>query len=45
MHDSLSFSVTAALLRHGGQAFAAREAFAALSASNKSRLLTFLLTL
>lgn len=45
MHDALSFNVTDAIQRHGGQAATARANYNALSALNKSRLLAFLRSL
>jgi CxxC motif-containing protein (DUF1111 family) len=45
MHDSLSFSLNDAIQRHGNQGSAARAAFNALSSSNRSRVLEFLLSL
>jgi CxxC motif-containing protein (DUF1111 family) len=45
MHDGLSFNLTDAILRHGNQGQAARDAFRALNARNKNKLLTFLLSL
>lgn len=45
MHDASSFSLTDAINRHGGQATAARNAFNALSTTNRNRLIAFLLSL
>jgi CxxC motif-containing protein (DUF1111 family) len=45
MHDSLSFNLTDAIRRHGNQAASARDAFSALSATNKRSLIEFLLSL
>lgn len=45
MHDSLSFNLTDAIQRHGNQASSSRDAFNALSTTNKNRLLEFLLSL
>jgi CxxC motif-containing protein (DUF1111 family) len=45
MHDALSFNVTDAINRHGNQGAAARNAFNALSTTNKTNLLAFLLSL
>jgi CxxC motif-containing protein (DUF1111 family) len=45
MHDSLSFSLTDAIQRHGGQAATARANFNSLSNGNRNRVLSFLLSL
>ena len=45
MHDSLSFSLNEAIPRHGNQAASTRNAFNALSTTNKNRLFEFLLSL
>jgi CxxC motif-containing protein (DUF1111 family) len=45
MHDSLSFSLTDAIQRHGNQGSAARANFNALSTTNKNRIFEFLLSL
>jgi CxxC motif-containing protein (DUF1111 family) len=45
MHDSLSFSLNEAIQRHGNQAASTRDAFNALSTTNKNRLFEFLLSL
>ena len=45
MHDSLSFTLTDAIQRHRNQAESTRDAFNALSTSNKNKLLEFLLSL
>ena len=42
MHDGLSFTLNDAIQRHGGQATAARNAFNALTSSQKSQLIAFL---
>ena len=42
MHDGLSFTLNEAILRHAGQATAARNNFNALSTTNKNRLIAFL---
>ena len=41
----LSFSLDDAIQRHGNQAASARDAFNALSTTNKNRLFEFLLSL
>jgi len=41
-HDGRSINLREVILRHGGEAIAAREAFASLSSSNQSRILEFL---
>jgi hypothetical protein len=41
-HDGRSMTLTAVILRHGGEAQAQRDAFAALGASDMSSLLAFL---
>ena len=45
MHDALTFNLTDAINRHGNQGAAARNAFNALSTTNRNRLLAFLLSL
>jgi CxxC motif-containing protein (DUF1111 family) len=45
MHDALSFNLTDAIRRHGNQARPARDAFNALRASDRSKLIAFLLSL
>jgi CxxC motif-containing protein (DUF1111 family) len=45
MHDGLSFDLASAILRHQNQARPARDAFRALTARNRQRLLKFLLSL
>ena len=45
MHDSLSFSLTDAIQRHGNQAAAARANFNGLSSTNRNRVIEFLLSL
>ena len=45
MHDGLTFSVEDAIARHGGQAATARSNFNAQSATNKKRLIAFLMSL
>jgi CxxC motif-containing protein (DUF1111 family) len=45
MHDFLSQSIEDAIDRHGNQAAGARQAFNAMSASNKQKLLAFLRSL
>jgi CxxC motif-containing protein (DUF1111 family) len=42
MHDGLSFNVEDAIERHGNQGAAARDAFRALSSSDKRRVVAFL---
>ncbi|HET9862692.1 MAG TPA: di-heme oxidoredictase family protein, partial [Steroidobacteraceae bacterium] len=42
MHDGLSFTKEEAIARHAGQAMAAKNAFDALGASQKDRVLAFL---
>ena len=44
-HDGRSVSLTEVILRHGGEAQAARDRFADLSAGDRRRLLDFLATL
>ena len=44
-HDGRSISLTEVILRHGGEAQAARDAFDALSAANRSAVVTFLSSL
>ena len=41
-HDGRSMTLTAVILRHGGEAQAQRDAFAALGAADMSSLLAFL---
>lgn len=45
MHDQLSFSLTDAIQRHGGQASAARSNFNQLSNASRNNLFAFLLSL
>jgi CxxC motif-containing protein (DUF1111 family) len=45
MHDALSLSVVDAINRHRNQGAASRNAFNALSTTNKNRLLAFLMSL
>jgi CxxC motif-containing protein (DUF1111 family) len=45
MHDNLTFDLASAIGRHGNQGAAARNAFNALSTTNKDRLIAFLLSL
>jgi CxxC motif-containing protein (DUF1111 family) len=45
MHDALSLSVVDAINRHRNQAAASRNAFNALSTTNRNRLLAFLMSL
>ena len=45
LHDGRATSLSDAILRHDGQALAARNAFAALSSTNQNNLLAFLKTL
>jgi CxxC motif-containing protein (DUF1111 family) len=45
MHDGLSFTVSDAIARHGGQAQAAQNAFNALTATNQNNLIAFVLSL
>ena len=45
MHDGLTVNVSEAIQRHGGQATAARNAFNALTAGQRSDLLFFVLSL
>lgn len=42
MHDGRAPTLTAAILTHGGEAQAARDAFAAMSAANQANLIEFL---
>jgi CxxC motif-containing protein (DUF1111 family) len=42
LHDGRAFTLTDAIMAHGGQAQAAREAFVALDAAGKQALLAFL---
>jgi len=44
-HDGRSVNLREVILRHGGEAQSARDAFAALSDSSKEKLLSFLETL
>src|SRR5262249_16034881 len=44
-HDGRSISLTEVILRHGGEAQAARDAFASLSALQQEDLITFLRSL
>jgi len=44
-HDGRSLSLKEVILRHGGEALRAREAFAALSSGNQSKVLEFLRSL
>jgi hypothetical protein len=44
-HDGRSINLKEVILRHGGEAIAARDAFAALTASNQSKVLEFLSSL
>jgi len=41
-HDGRSINLREVILRHGGEALAARDAFAALSSANQSRIFEFL---
>ena len=41
-HDGRSINLREVILRHGGEALAARDAFAALTAANQSRVIEFL---
>lgn len=45
MHDGAQVTFTSAILRHAGQATASRNAFQALSAANRARVIVFLLSL
>lgn len=45
MHDGLTFTLTDAILRHGGQATASRNAFNQLTSAQKGRLIAFLKSL
>jgi CxxC motif-containing protein (DUF1111 family) len=45
MHDNLSLSVEDAIARHGNQGASARDAFNALSSSDRRKVLTFLSSL
>jgi CxxC motif-containing protein (DUF1111 family) len=45
MHDANSLSLNDAIQRHGNQADNARDAFNALSSTNKARLIEFLMSL
>jgi CxxC motif-containing protein (DUF1111 family) len=45
MHDGFSYSIDQAIFRHGGEAAAVRDAFIALSATNRNRLRAFLRSL
>ena len=42
MHDGLSFTLNDAIQRHGGQATSAKNAFNALSASDRAEVIAFL---
>jgi hypothetical protein len=44
-HDGRSINLREVILRHGGEALAAREAFAALSSSNQAKVFEFLSSL
>jgi hypothetical protein len=44
-HDGRSLNLREVILRHGGEALHARDAFAALSSSNQNRVLEFLTSL
>lgn len=44
-HDGRSINLTEVILRHGGEAQASRDAFAALSPPNRARVLAFLASL
>lgn len=41
-HDGRSINIQEVILRHGGEALAARNAYAALSSSNRAKVLEFL---
>lgn len=45
MHDATNFNLTTAIQRHGNQAASARNAFNALSSTDRNRLIAFLLSL
>jgi hypothetical protein len=45
LHDGRALTLTDAILMHGGEAAAARDAFAALSDGERSRVIAFLMTL
>ena len=45
MHDNLTFDLAGAIARHGNQGAASRNAFNGLSANDKARLMSFLLSL
>jgi len=45
MHDGGSLNLTDAILRHGNQAAATRDAFRGLSTTNQDKLIRFLLSL
>lgn len=45
LHDGRATSLSDAILRHDGQALTARNAFAALSGTDRNNLLAFLQTL
>jgi len=45
MHDGLTVNISEAIQRHAGQATAARNAFNALTAAQRSDLLFFILSL
>jgi len=45
MHDALTFNVTDAILRHGGEASQVRDSFKLLSGADRKKLVAFLLSL
>jgi CxxC motif-containing protein (DUF1111 family) len=45
MHDALTFNLTDAILRHGGEASQVRDSFKLLSGSDRKKLVAFLLSL
>ena len=45
LHDGRAATLEEAILQHGGEAQRARDAFAALAATEREKLLTFLLGL
>lgn len=45
LHDGRATTLTEAILLHGGEALPARNAFAALSDQNQSKVITFLRSL
>ena len=45
MHDALSFNLTDAILRHGGQAWQVRDSFKALNKFDEEKVIAFLLSL